>query len=664
VLDTTPDAQALFQAGFAAHGRGDLDEAEAAYAAVLALTPDHFDALHLLGTLCVQTGRAQRGVELISRAIALDPSVAPAHSNLGVGLTDLDRPVEALASHDQALALDADFANAHFNRGKALHRLRRLDEAIASYDRAIVLDPAYSQALRERGEVLRDMMRFDEAVAAFDGAIALRPDLAGAHNGRGVALGELGRHDDALASFDAAIALQPDDPTAHNNRGASLRALLRIHEAIAAFDQALALSPDFAMAWNNRGNALYDVMRLDEALASYERTIALNPDWVADAHANLGNTLNHLGRVDEAVASFERAIALEPQSADLHAAFANTLLLDGRFEEGWREFEWRWRTAQFRPADRGFHAPLWRGEPIGERTLLLHGEQGLGDSLQFCRYAALIGTGARVVLEVQRPLARLMRSLAGPVEVIARGDALPAFDRHLPLVSLPLALGTILETIPAEVPYLAADPADIARWRARLAPLRGLKVGLVWAGDARRGQGVVEAIDARRSTSLAAMAPLAGASGVAFVSLQKGEPARQATDPPPGLRLFDATQDLKDFADTAALVASLDLVISVDTSVAHLAGALGKPVWLLNRYDTCWRWLRGRDDSPWYPTMRQFRQPRPGDWPSVMAAVREALGEWARPLQRRRSPALDASRPVPMKGREEDFAKPEPRGSV
>jgi len=300
------------------------------------------------------------------------------------------------------------------------------------------------------------------------------------------------------------------------------------------------------------------------------------------------------------------------------------LLITGRFEEGWEEHEWRWRMRQSSMVERTFPVPLWGGEPIAGRTILLHAEQGLGDTLQFCRYAPLIEPGARVIVEVQAPLARLVSRMPGIAQVVVRGQALPPFDLHCPLLSLPRAFGTTLATVPGK-PYLAADPADSASWRERLAALPGLKVGLVWAGEPRENWPKLAAIDARRSMALKTLAQLGDAAGVSFISLQKGKPAAQATDPPAGMSLVDHTAELKDFADTAALIENLDLVICVDTSVAHLAGGMGKPVWLLNRFDTCWRWLLDRDDSPWYPTLRQFRQPSPGDWLAVVARVRDAL---------------------------------------
>jgi len=299
--------------------------------------------------------------------------------------------------------------------------------------------------------------------------------------------------------------------------------------------------------------------------------------------------------------------------------------LAGRLEAGWKEYEWRWQTTQLSGRARDFLAPLWDGTAIEDRTILLHAEQGFGDTLQFCRYVPLIACGARIILEVQAPLVRLLSRLPGVTQIVAHGDGLPPFDLHCPLLSLPRAFGTTLDTIPAVTPYLSADPALAANWHERLAGLDDLRIGLVWAGSQRLNRPEEAAFDRRRSIALDAMAPLGEASGVSFISLQKDELAAQAIHPPHEMRLHDFTADLHDFEDTAALIVNLDLVISVDTSVAHLAGALGKPVWLLNRFDTCWRWLLNRDDSPWYPTLRQFRQPGPGDWNSMIREVRDAL---------------------------------------
>jgi hypothetical protein len=310
-------------------------------------------------------------------------------------------------------------------------------------------------------------------------------------------------------------------------------------------------------------------------------------------------------------------VSQRPDYADAHFNLAASLLLVGQFDEGWREYEWRWKQEKKKPHLRGFSQPLWDGGDIGDRILLLHAEQGLGDTLQFCRYVPAIAAGRRVVLEVQRPLVPLLAGLPGLERIVAQGDPLPPFDLHCPLLSLPLVLGTTLETIPGQTPYLRADPQRTAAWRERVGQLDGLKVGLVWAGNQAMSG------DRRRSARLELFSELADLPGVSFVSLQKGPAASQS--PPSGLILHDWTDDLQDFGETAALIEALDLVIGVDTAVVHLAGALGRPVWLLNRFDRCWRWLLNRDDSPWYPTLRQFRQSQPGDWRGVLREVRAEL---------------------------------------
>jgi Flp pilus assembly protein TadD len=573
----------LLQRGLVDHQAGRLQQAEAAYRQVLATEPDHADALHLLGVIAHQVGRNDLAIDTIRRAIGL-PGVRPdAHNDLGNALLALGCLVEAVASYREALRLRPDFPEALNNLGVALLGLGRPAEAEAS--------------CRE--------------------ALRLRPDYPEAHNNLGNAL-YFGRPAEAGASYRQALRLRPDYPEAHNNLGNALCNLGRPAEAEASHREALRLRTDYPEAHNNLGTTLCNLGRPAEAEASYREALSLRSDY-PEAHNNLGNALCNLGRPAEAEASYREALRLWPDYPDAHANFGYALLLSGRFEEGWIEHEWRWKTKQLSGDARNFSAPLWSGQAIGDRVLLLHAEQGLGDTLQFCRYVSAVVASARTVLEVQAPLVRLLSRLPGIIEIVARGDRLPPFDLHCPLLSLPRAFGTTLDTIPASVPYLAADRARAAEWRERLVDLDGLRVGLVWAGGRRL------AADSRRSIIFDTLAPLGEVLGISFISLQKGEAADQAADPPRGLLLHDFTADLHDFAETAALVDGLDLVISVDTAVAHLAGALGKPVWLLNRFDTDWRWLLNRDDNPWYPTLRQFRQPSPGDWNNVISAVRDAL---------------------------------------
>ena len=428
-----------------------------------------------------------------------------------------------------------------------------------------------------------------------------------------------GRYEEALACYDHALAIGGDVPQIWNNRGGALRRLDRLDEAEQSLREALRLKPDFANAHNNLGVLFEYLGRFEEAEASVRAALRLQPEHAA-AHFHLGNILFDLGRTDEAEASYRSALRLRPERPELRASLGCALLLAGRFEEGWKEFSSRWLTEPGVTLHPLWGGPSWNGEAIGNRAILLvSADAGYGDTLQFCRYVPQVAASAgTTILSVQPALMRLLSRLPGVGDIIPEGSRPPPFDLWCPLMSLPYAVGTTLETIPATTPYLTADPADVAHWRERLPGFAGLRIGLCWASG--RGN-----LYRRRSISLEALAPLGEVSGVQFISLQKGPPAAEAARPPRGIALHDFTEEVDDFADTAALIDNLDLVITVDTAVAHLAGALGKPVWLLNRFDTCWRWLQNRDDSPWYPSLRQFRQPAPRDWPSVISRVQDAL---------------------------------------
>ncbi|HWZ67205.1 MAG TPA: tetratricopeptide repeat protein [Stellaceae bacterium] len=613
----------LFGRGLLDHRADRLQQAQTAYRRLLTSCPAHADALHLLGIIALQMGRNDLAIDYIRQAIALHGTRPDGYSNLGAALRNfgLVRP---------------DLSDSHNNLGNVLYALGRPAEAEASCREALRLRPDYPEAHINLGNALHALGRPAEAEASHREALRLRPENPEAHNNLGIVLYALGRPAQAEANYREALRLRPNYPEAHINLGIALHALGRSAEAEASCREALRLRPDSPEAHINLGYALHALGRPAEAEANYREALRLRPNC-PEAHNNLGTALNALGRPAEAEASCREALRLQPESPEAHFTLGYALLLAGRFEEGWKEYEWRWKTKQLSGRARAFSAPLWNGETIGDRIILLHAEQGFGDTLQFCRYVPLIACGARIILEVQAPLVRLLSRLPGIMEIVPHGDGLPRFDLHCPLLSLPRAFGTTLDTIPAATPYLSADPALAANWHERLAGLDGLRIGLVWAGSQRLNRPEEAAFDRRRSIALDAMAPLSEVSGVSFVSLQKYELAAQATHPlhgpPHGMTLHDFTADLHDFEDTAALIVNLDLVISVDTSVAHLAGALGKPVWLLNRFDTCWRWLLNRDDSLWYPTLRQFRQPCPGDWNSVICEVRDALqhlaaGEW------------------------------------
>jgi tetratricopeptide (TPR) repeat protein len=665
VLETLPaaafaaqSAAQILRFGLQQHQAGRLDQAEAAYRQILAVAPQEAEVLHLLGVVAYQRGQHDSAVASIGQAIALRGDRPPYYGNMALALRGLGRLAEAEANCRTALRLDPafvdalgtlgailrgagrlaeaeaclrdavrqrpGFAEAHNNLGTVLREQRRPDEAVASFRTALTLLPDNPQILTNLASALLDLNRQAEAEETARTAIRLRPHLVQAHFALGNILVAGDRSAEAEASYRMTVGLDPGLLEAHHQLGKVLSRSGRPAEAEQCFRTALTLKPDYAGVVTARGFALVDLGRLAEAEAAYRSAIQLEPE-LAEAHYGLGNVLVLAGRLREAEASYRVALGLDPDHVRAHFNLGHVLLATGRLVAGWPHYD-RWVDI-YPGGRRAFTVPLWQGEPIGDRVLLLHAEQGFGDTLQFCRYIPLVAGGATVVVEVQQPLRRLLSTMPGIARVVAQGGMLPHFDLHCPLTSLPRVFGTMLETVPCDIPYLAADPARVTVWRQRLDAFAGLRVGLVWAGGIRPDQPGLAKADARRSVTLGRLAPIAAVPGITFVSLQKGPPAAEAAHPPNGMVLHDFTAELTDFADTAALVEALDLVISVDTAVAHLAGALGKPVWLLNRFDTCWRWLQDRDDSPWYPTLRLFRQPAPGDWDSVMQAVAAALAQ-------------------------------------
>jgi tetratricopeptide (TPR) repeat protein len=627
ILGAEPDHfQATLLLAIVQHRRGRLVAAVESYNRTLALRPDCSEALNNRGLALHELNRFADALASYDTALAIRPDDAEVLNNRGVTLDEMGCLEQALASYDKAVAIQPYYATALNNRGNTLQKLKRLDEAVASYDRALAVQPDHVAALVHRGQVLQALARFEEALASYDTALAIRPDLAEAHSGRGYIFQAQERYEDALLSLDRALATRPDWIAVLHNRGLVLQALGHVDEALSSYDRALSLRPDYADALCDRGLALQALNRLNEALSSFDEALALRPDFI-EAHSNRGNLLIDLHRPKAALASYERALAIQPDFTAARWGRSMCLLLLGDLDRGWREYESRWSA--FSP--RVLSQPLWLGDAdISGRTILLHSEQGIGDTIQFCRYAKLVARqGARVVLEVQREVATLLTSLDSSFCIIAHGDAVPEFNFHTPMLSLPFAFKTTLDTIPAETVYLHAPEQKLELWRDRLGPRAKPRVGLVWAGNPRKQRPIANRLDGMRSIAFDRLAPLFDATDCEFYSLQKGTDAvAQLHQSAWRRRVVDWTDDLDDFADTAALVENLDLVITVDTSVAHLAGALGKPLWLMNRFNTCWRWLLDRPDSPWYPTARIFRQPRYGDWTSVIESVAAALRLW------------------------------------
>ena len=572
------------------HRAGRLVEAEALYRQIGAIDPGHVHSLYLLAVLMGQTGRTDPAIDLMGQVLACKPDFAQAHNDLGALLLAQGKATEAMACFERALGRKPDYAEASYNQGIALARMNRLDDAVTRYERALALKPSYHEAHYNLGNILKTQGRLADASMRYRQVLALKADYAEAHNGLGAVLLLQDEPGPAMACFEQALAINPDNLEARNNLGSALRNLNRPSEAVECYDRALALKPDYVEALNNRGNALQALNRIADAMASFDKALAINPDY------------------DEA-----------------HLNRSCLQLLSGNFAPGWEEYEWRWRTRATAPWRRDFAQPLWLGEePLADRTILLHDEQGFGDAIQFVRYLPLVAArAAKVILEVQPPLKALLSGVEGASLIMGRGEDLPAFDCRCPLLSLPLAFKTRLDTIPATVPYVSASEDRIVKWKQRLPPSGKRRIGIAWAGNPAFSG------DRTRSIGLPRFSPLLSVAGVELYSIQRDlrDGDRDILRSHPDVvQLGDA---IEDFDDTAAIISLLDLVISSDTSVVHLAGAMGKPVWILLQYAADWRWLLGRDDSPWYPTARLFRQPAIDDWEGVVARVMQELLAWA-----------------------------------
>jgi Flp pilus assembly protein TadD len=503
----------------------------------------------------------------------------------------------------------------------AHHSNGRLDAAEALYRSVLARDAGNADALHLLGMLLNQRGHHSQAVELIGRAIDHRPQVAEFHNSLGTVLGAVGRTLDAETEFRQAVALKPDYAEAYRNLGLSLRKQLRLEEAAIAFRRATHLRPNYGEALANLAGVMRDLGEASEAADAEREALAIQ-GGPPEAFNTLGLDLRALRKLDEAIEQLRRAVRLSPNDPFLHFNLALVLLESGHLEEGFKEYEWRWRLPEFVKRQRNFTQPRWDGSELKGRTILLYTEQGLGTNIQFVRYATLVAQrGGRVILHCPPTLARLFATVEGVSQVLAGGspiEKLPPFDVHAPLASLPHLLGTTQASIPNQVPYFKVDQERVGVWRARITGNAGeLKVGLVWAGNQKP--------DPARTCPLAEFAPLAKVQGVRFYSLQKGEFAAQIQQAPPGLHLIDLADSLKDFADTAAAVSLLDLVISVDTSVAHLAGALGKSVWTLLPYLADWRWLVDREDTPWYPTMRLFRRCAQGRWSDVIDGLRSTL---------------------------------------
>jgi tetratricopeptide (TPR) repeat protein len=566
--------------------RGDLNGAAESYRKALSQRPDYFEALNNLGNILVAQGKFEDAADFIRSALKIQSNHPLALNNLGACLRHLGKFDEAIACYRQALELKPNYADAHNNLGDALARQGNWADAVASYGRAL----------------------------------RLRPDFAEAHNNLGVSLGKLGRTDEAVAEYQEALRLNPHYAEAYLNLGNVQAAAKRTDEAIASYQQALRLNPRLAEAHYNIGVALAEQDKFEEAIAEYQQALELKPSYL-DALANLGHALRAQGKLDEALATYDQLVHQSPDSPEAHMSRALVWLLLGDYERGWPEYEWRWKTKEFaapRPE------PRWDGALLDGRTIAITAEQGLGDIVQFVRYApAVKARGGEVVVTCPRSLITLFSTCPGIDRLVPR-EELPQADVYASLLSLPAILGTTLATIPNNVPYLAADPELEQKWRLELADLPGFKIGIAWQGNPQfRG-------DRQRSVPLACFEPLARLNGVRLISLQKGAGTEQLAEVADRFAVIDLGSRLDTgpdaFVDTAAVLKSLDLVITINSSLAHVAGALAVPTWIaLGCGSFDWRWLLDRDDSPWYPTVRLFHQQTVGNWTDLMERLAAEL---------------------------------------
>ncbi|GAX60010.1 hypothetical protein SCALIN_C05_0095 [Candidatus Scalindua japonica] len=672
--------------GTVLQNQGKLDEAAESYKRALCLAPDYSEAFYNLGNIFYKQHKFNKAIEHYKQAIILKPDDHEAFLNLGNVFKELGKIDDAEREYRKSISLKPDYPVAHSRLGAILQELGKLDESIKSIKRAQILDPdnidilnnlatilskqgeydeaieSYNRALKLKPDAyliqtnlastLKDSGRLEEALTSCNKAIEINPNYPESHNTLGVILQGSGQLEEAVKSYKKAIELQPDNPELYSNLGSVLKELDRFDEAVECCKHSIELNPENADAFNNLGTILQEQRKLDEAIANYKQAIKLMPDH-ARAHSNLGtvsqkqgNTVeavlychlavtlnpgsaelhNNLGailqkqeRVDEAITCYDNAIELEPDYTEAHLNRSFALLLTGKYKEGWEENEWRLKTKAH--CLRKFHNLRWDGSPLKGKTILVYAEQGFGDTIQFVRYLPMVQEqGGRVIFECHKSLHRLLRDCTGIDKVVEKTtEPKITFDTHISLLSLPGIFNTTLNSIPSETPYISVNSGLAKLWRNLHTYNNDFKIGIVWAGNAENKR------DNIRSCSLKDFYPLLNIQGTAFYSLQKGPASGETENTPPGIKIINLNNQLRDFADTAAIIDNLDLVISVDTAVAHLAGALGKPVWNLLHFAPDWRWLLNRNDSPWYPEMRLFRQNILNDWTYLFKEVKNAL---------------------------------------
>jgi tetratricopeptide (TPR) repeat protein len=613
---------ALLDAGVAEQQAGRTAQARRLFEKALRTDPRNSGALHLLSILHLQDGAFEQGLQLIRRNIAYHPDDGGAYNNLGNALSWAGRPAEAVEAYTRSIDLRPGHPSAYVHRGMAYGALGQLEAEAADYQAALALDGRDPGVWKRLGQTLHGQQRWDEALRAFEQALTLGPQTAELWFGRASCLRKLNRAQEALQDFDRALALEPRLIAALLGRSLTLVGMRRPAEALAGLDQALALEPNSVELHTARGNALMDLRRFDDAMAEFDRVLEIAPDY-ARGWSNRGTVWQDMGQLDKAMADQLKAIALDPNDADARLNMAFCRLLHGDYVQGFREAEIRWSTAQGRARSRNLPQPLWLGETdLTGKTILLYPDQGFGDTLQFCRYAPLVAArGARVMLQAQPALLRLLSGLEGLAHLGDwDGSTTPPYELQCPLASLPVAFGTTLETIPPS-PYLPIPQAQAQAWAQALGPRKARRIGLAWSGNRENKFNVNRIVP--QEGLLAAMPP-----GVELYNLQvEIEPQEEAALERAGVLRPD--HHIVDFADTAGLLANLDLVVSVDTSIVHLAGALGLPAWVMLAHAPDWRWGLSGEECAWYSSLRLLRQDKPADWTGALAKLKADLAAWA-----------------------------------
>jgi tetratricopeptide (TPR) repeat protein len=615
-----PSDSELLQSAARLHLAGNVDEARKVYEQVLEREPNNANALNLLGLASWQSGQHAAAAELLRKAIALDGSQAAFYGNLAAALRGLRQFDEAVENYQRAIRLQPYAAVVHVHLGSLYEELDAPDKAIASYETAVRVEPNRPEAYVRLARVHKQRGDLRAAESFFRQAIQRAPGVAELYFELANVLQIAGRLDDAVECYRKALELKPDYPEADCNLGNALRERGEWDEAVALLQRAVERRPDFAAPMSNLGAVLQDLGRLDEARTCFERALAIEPTR-PEVLLNLGIISKDQGRVEEALGWYERALAAQPGYAQALCSRGTARLSLGQFAEGWADYEHRVQCRQYNTLR--LPQPRWDGSPLGDRRLLVHGEQGFGDQMQFLRYLPLVRERVgHVTLVVDEPLVPLFdQSGYGPVG--PKLSPLPPFDVHVPLMGLPHVFGTTLDTVPADIPYLSAEQARVERWRGEVEKYPGLRVGIAWQGRPQYHG------DRLRSVPLACFEPLSCVEGVRLISLQKVYGTEQLAEVAGRFEVIDLAASLdvggEAFLDIAAAMKSLDLVISCDTAIAHLAGALGVRVWVALVHAPDWRWMLGRDDSPWYPTMRLFRQSQPRQWSDVFARMAAEL---------------------------------------